>query len=112
MSATSRIGALLRSVFHWRYAAFALATCLWLLPANVRGEELLTAAEVRRLTPEQAEQHLEVRLKGVVTFYDAGLYSRFIQDETAGIYLQDVTNGLVLRPGQLVEVVGQTGAGE
>lgn len=64
------------------------------------------------MTPEQAEQHLNVRLKGVVTFYDPGLYSRFVQDETAGIYLQDTTNGLVLRPGQLVEIEGQTGAGE
>ena len=64
------------------------------------------------MAPEQAEQHLDVRLKGVVTFADPGLYSRFVQDETAGIYLQELTNGPALRPGQLVEVVGQTGAGE
>ena len=112
MSATSRIVAFLQPVFRRHFAAFALAACLWLSPANSRAEELITADQVRRLTPEQAEQHLEVRLKGVVTFYDAALYSRFIQDETAGIYLQDVTNGLVLRPGQLVEVEGRTGAGE
>jgi hypothetical protein len=64
------------------------------------------------LTPEQAEQHLEVRLKAVVTFYDEALYSRFIQDETAGIYLNELTNGPALLPGQLVEIEGQTGAGE
>ncbi len=112
MSAISRIGANLQLVFRRHFAAFALAAGLGLSLANSRAEELITADQVRRLTPEQAEQHLEVRLKGVVTFYDAALYSRFIQDETAGIYLQDVTNGLVLRPGQLVEVVGRTGAGE
>src|ERR1035437_5583543 len=112
MSATSRIGALLRPVFRRLVSAFALAACLWLSPANSRAEELRPADQVRRLTPEQAEQHLEVRLKGVVTFYDAGLYSRFIQDETAGIYLQEMTNMPALRPGQLVEIEGQTGAGE
>jgi PAS domain S-box-containing protein len=112
MSATSRIGAFLQTVFHRLCAAFALTVCLWLSSASCGAEELITADQVRRLTPEQAEQHLEVRLKGVVTFYDAALYSRFIQDETAGIYLQDITNGLALRPGQLVEVEGRTGAGE
>ncbi len=75
-------------------------------------EPLRTAAQVRALTVEQAEQHLEVRLKAVVTFYDEGLYSRFVQDETAGIYLQEMTNMPALRPGQLVEIEGQTGAGE
>ena len=48
----------------------------------------------------------------MVTFYDERLYSRFVQDETAGIYLQEMTNGPALRPGQLVEIEGQTGAGE
>lgn len=70
------------------------------------------AEEVRRLTPEQAERRLEVRLKGVVTFYDESLYSRFVQDETAGIYLNELTNGPALVPGRLVEIEGQTGAGE
>jgi PAS domain S-box-containing protein len=70
------------------------------------------ADQVRRLTPEQAEKHIEVRLKAVVTFYDEGLYSRFVQDETAGIYLRDLATMPPLLPGQLVEVEGQTGAGE
>ena len=53
-----------------------------------------------------------MRLKAVVTFYDEGLYSRFVQDETAGIYLNEMTNGPALAAGQLVEIEGQTGAGE
>src|SRR5204862_2338494 len=73
---------------------------------------LRSADEVRRLTPEQAEQHLEVRLKGVVTFDDEQLFSRFVQDETAGIYLRELTNMPALTPGQLVEVEGKTSAGE
>ena len=112
MTATPHIEPLRQPVLHRIFTAFALATCLLLLPAIARAEELRTADQVRRLTPEQAEKHLEVRLKGVVTFYDADLYSRFIQDETAGIYFQEMNNRPALRPGQLVEVEGQTGAGE
>ncbi len=92
---------------------------LFLLLASVRpavaqnppAEELRTAAQVRSLTPQQAGQHLPVRLKGVVTFSDATLFSHFIQDETAGIYLLD-TNLPALSPGQLVEVEGYSSPGE
>jgi len=97
----------------------ALLGCLALfcaqLPAvgqSATNRVLRFAAQVRRLTPEQAEQHLEVRLQAVVTFYDELLYSRFVQDETAGIYLREMTNMPPLRPGQLVEIEGQTSAGE
>lgn len=76
------------------------------------GSVLRSADQVRRLTPEQAERHLEVQLKAVVTFSDERLYSRFVQDETAGIYISDITNGPALALGQLVEIEGRTGAGE
>src|SRR5512135_858731 len=99
------LGALLAAVFApaGRFPARAQVVA----PAPLR-----LADQVRRLTPEQAEQHLEVRIKGVVTFSDERLYSRFVQDETAGIYLNELTNGPALVPGQLVEIEGQTGAGE
>jgi hypothetical protein len=74
--------------------------------------ELTTAAEVRRLTAGQAAQRQPVRLRGVVTFFKENLYSRFIQDETAGIYLQLSTNTPQLEPGQLVEIEGTTSPGE
>ncbi len=73
---------------------------------------LRTAAEVRRLTPEQAENHLPVLLRGVVTFHDGAVFSRFVQDETAGIYFQEATNMPPFAAGQLVEIQGVTGAGE
>src|SRR5262249_50692592 len=76
------------------------------------GEELRSAAAVRSLTVEQAQQKLRIRLRGVVTFCDARLFSRFIQDETAGIYLFDSGIPLDLAAGQLVEVEGTTGPGE
>src|SRR4051812_4529507 len=86
-------------------------------PVSAQGQttpnRVLTSAEqVRRLTPEQAEQHLAVKLKGRVTFYDELLFSRFVQDETVGIYFREMTNMPALHAGQFVEIEGQTGAGE
>ena len=73
---------------------------------------LLTAAAVRGLTVEQAKRPMHVRLRGVVTFFDENLFSRFIQDDTAGIYLQTSRIMPTLVPGQLVEVEGISSAGE
>ena len=89
----------------------SLALNLGALAEEVQLKLLTTAAEVRNLNMAQADQHYPVKLRGVVTFYDDALFSRFIQDETAGIYLRE-TNVPVLSPGQLVEVEGQTGSGE
>ncbi|HWD91531.1 MAG TPA: ATP-binding protein [Verrucomicrobiae bacterium] len=76
-------------------------------------EELRTAAAVRSLTVAEAQKHHPVRLQGVVTFYDENFYSRFIQDDTAGIYLSSSgVPPIHLIPGQLVEVTGTTEAGE
>jgi PAS domain S-box-containing protein len=72
---------------------------------------LTTVAEVRNLSVAEAEHHFPVKLRGVVTFFDNALYSHFIQDETAGIYLFE-TNLPALSPGQLVEVKGFTSPGE
>lgn len=75
--------------------------------------ELHTAAAVRSLTVEEAQKHLPVRLHGVTTFYEENFYSRFIQDETAGIYLSGSgVPPIHLVPGQFVEVTGTTEAGE
>ena len=81
--------------------------------AQAPSEELRTAAAVRSLTVEEAQQHRPVRLRGVVTFFEENIFSRFIQDETAGIYLSDSGQPMVhLVPGQLVEVEGTTEPGE
>jgi PAS domain S-box-containing protein len=78
------------------------------------GGELRTAEEVRRLTAEQAAQRLPVRLRGVVTFFDERLFSRFLQDDTAGIYLFLSTNtpSFSLSVGQFAEIEGVTSPGE
>jgi len=100
-----------------RAGGVAFATCLLIallaVPATLAGAEVLqTAAAVRDLSVEQAQAQLPVRLRGVVTFFDESLYSRFIQDATAGIYLRESTNNLELHPGELVEVEGVTSPGE
>lgn len=79
--------------------------------ATTTPQVLTTAAEVRSLSVTEAEQHYPVRLRGVVTFYDANLFSRFLQDDTAGIYLNS-TNIADYFPGQLLEVEGYASAGE
>ena len=91
---------------------FGLAVPLSALTAETPDRILTTAAAVRSLSAAEAERHYPVKLRGVVTFYDETLYSRFIQDETAGIYLRELTNMPALLPGQVVEVEGVTGPGE
>ncbi len=74
--------------------------------------ELRTAEQIRRLTPEQAALHFPVKLRGVVTVFDQRLFSRFLQDDTAGIYIGDNTNLPPLTSGQVVEIKGVTFPGE
>ena len=80
--------------------------------AEVSDQTLTTVKLVRGLSAVDAARQLPVKLRGVVTFFDEGLYSRFIQDDTAGIYLMELTNMPALQPGQEVEVDGVTGPGE
>ncbi len=93
-----------------------LAAVLLTAPDSMRAQNgptntLTTAAAVRNLTVEQAARHIPVKLHGVVTFYDDTLFSRFIQDDTAGIYLNE-TNVPSLVAGESVEVDGFTSPGE
>ena len=79
-----------------------LALCLiWSWQACAQAPpEITTADAVRRLSANEAGLRSPVRLRGVVTFFDENLFSRFIQDETAGIYLNPSTNTPALKPGQ------------
>ena len=89
-----------------------LFTPVWIVAQSDPPEVLRTAEAVRRLTPEQAARQIPVHFTGVVTFHDGAVFSRFVQDQTAGIYLQETTNMPPFGPGNLVEVDGVTGAGE
>ena len=87
---------------------------LWSGGQNAALTELHTAEQVRQLTPEQATNHYPVRLRAVVTFFDASRYYQFVQDDTAGIYFS--LDGLPEQPplaaGQLVELTGEADPGE
>jgi hypothetical protein len=76
--------------------------------------ELRTAAAIRELSEAETRQTIPARLRGVVTFFDQNRFSRFIQDETAGIYFQYPQNVAPpnLQPGQLVEITGAGSPGE
>jgi len=96
-------------------AAFIVCSGLnFAICAQTSPTELHTVSAVRDLTVEQTQQKIPVRLHGVVTFFDESLYSRFIQDETAGIYFQFPLNVAppMLVPGQVVEMTGAASPGE
>ena len=98
-----------------RWPRLVLAVALgWSLPAvqPVQAVELNSAEQVRRLNSGESAKSLPVRIRGVVTFFDSGLYSRFIQDATAGIYFSELTNLPALQAGQEIEIEGATSPGE
>ena len=69
--------------------------------------------ELRKLSPQEASRGYPVHITGVITFWDLSTYHHFVQDETAGVYVQlgRVDNVALLRPGQKVEVRGFSGPG-
>jgi len=73
---------------------------------------LTRAGQIRSLSPEQASLGYPVRLRGVITM-DAPTPDFFVQDATAGIYVEG--NAALKYPhtlGQEVEVEGVTGPGK
>lgn len=73
---------------------------------------LTRADQVRRLTPEQAAMGYPVRVRGVITM-DAPAPDFFIQDKTAGIFVEgSVAPKFIHRIGEFVEVDGVTGPGK
>ncbi|MCC6821960.1 MAG: PAS domain S-box protein [Verrucomicrobia subdivision 3 bacterium] len=100
------------SRFHHALLRLVFGGALLVTQSEGAAEVVQTAAQVRDLTVEQAQRHDPVKLRGVVTFFDETLFSRFIHDGSAGIYLRESTNTPGLLPGQLVEVEGSTSPGE
>jgi len=70
------------------------------------------AAAVRELSAAEAAKNLPVHLNGVVTYYDSLAPDLFVQDGTAGIYVNVEGPPPSLERGQEVEVTGVTGAGD
>ena len=73
---------------------------------------LRTAVEVLVLSPEQARNHLEVRLTGVITFaWHAGTTEFTVQDETGAVWLPPILLPANCGVGTKVEIEGRTEAG-
>jgi diguanylate cyclase (GGDEF)-like protein/PAS domain S-box-containing protein len=79
-------------------------------PQQGRLSLLTRIDEIRRLTPEEAALQHPVRLRAVVTYYDPEPPDLFIQDSTEGIWVETTGTKLTVKPGQLVEIEGVTGA--
>ncbi len=94
------------AVFCWALAMPAAAP-----KARPEPEALTSAAQVRRLTLEQAASKLPVRVRGVITFVGPTKGSFFFQDASAGIYVESGRPELALKAGQLVEVEGESTVG-
>ncbi len=73
---------------------------------------LTRVEEVRRLTADQAAEGRRVRLRAVVTYFDAEGWVAFVQDDTGGIYVLPPLGVAPLRAGQYVEVAGTSDPGE
>lgn len=72
---------------------------------------LTHASDVRKLTPEQAAGGYPVRIRGVITM-DVPAPDFFVQDATAGIYVEGNREAAARRHvGDLVEIEGVTGPG-
>jgi diguanylate cyclase (GGDEF)-like protein len=79
-------------------------------PSQAAGQKALrTAAEIRALSVPQAGQHLPVKLRATVTYYDPRDRILFVQDETAGIFVEN-DRDLPIGVGSRVEVQGVTKA--
>jgi signal transduction histidine kinase len=72
---------------------------------------LTTAAAVRQLPPEEAEKGYPVRLRAVVTAHRPDFGLLFVQDATAGIYVEAWRHIHHVTAGDLVEIDGQSGRG-
>ena len=71
---------------------------------------LKTAAEVLALPVESASTHLHVTIRGVVTAAEPDWLGKFVvQDETAGLFVQNIGRQPAI--GDRVEVTGTTGPG-
>jgi diguanylate cyclase (GGDEF)-like protein/PAS domain S-box-containing protein len=83
-------------------------------PDAARYGALHSIREVRQLTPVQAARGLPVRLQAIVTYYHHEWDMAFVQDAQDAVFVYVDHNGpkVAMRPGQRVEIVGKTAAGD
>lgn len=72
---------------------------------------LTTVAEIRELSRSEAAKHYPVRLHAVVTLNVPQMSDLFVQDSTAGIYVEAWRHLHDVQPGDRVEIEGRTAPG-
>jgi signal transduction histidine kinase/CheY-like chemotaxis protein len=97
-------------------AALALAA-LWVSLAGctanpAKTSVLTTIAEIRRLTPEQAERRYPVRIKAVTIYHDPFLKILIVQDRTGGSRVELLDQRRDYDLGDELTIDGVTGRGE
>jgi signal transduction histidine kinase len=90
-----------------RVATFGVALLALVSATAAEPVALTNVVAVRALSPQQAEQHFPVRLRGVVTYHNERRPLLFVQDATGGVYVHAPKSAGIAR-GQLVEVAGVT----
>ncbi|HXX22352.1 MAG TPA: response regulator [Terriglobia bacterium] len=73
---------------------------------------LETIREVRELPSEEARLRYPIHVRGVVTYADRRQNDLFVQDSTAGIYVDYGQSAQELHSGQYVEITGVSGVGD
>jgi signal transduction histidine kinase len=72
---------------------------------------LTTAIAVRQLSAADADKAYPIRLRGIVTYNNPETQLLFVQDGTAGIYVEAWRHIHHVEPGDLVEVEGRSAKG-
>ncbi|HEV2426287.1 MAG TPA: hypothetical protein VGZ29_15785, partial [Terriglobia bacterium] len=67
---------------------------------------LTSAQQVRVLSPDEANRGYPVHIRAVVTYCDPAQQDFFVQDGTAGIYIDDPGLKTAFAPGDLLEIDG------
>jgi PAS domain S-box-containing protein len=80
------------------------------VPPHSSSPLITTAVQIRKMTVQEAQKSYVVRLRGVVTYYDADEPDLFVQDSTSGIWvnLEKAKPNVPLKAGDVVEVDGIT----
>jgi signal transduction histidine kinase len=75
---------------------------------------LVKVLQVRDLAPKEAARGYPVRVTGVITYWDTSEYKQFVQDDSAGVYveLSHIESDVSGQPGDRIEVLGFTGPGD
>jgi PAS domain S-box-containing protein len=80
------------------------------VPPQKSGLPLLTRVEqIRNLSPDEANLGYPILVRAVVTYFNPAENDLFIEDSTAGIWVNIGSAKPAVQPGQLVEVEGVSG---